>query len=165
MGRYKELKDLRGKRGQGRKAKKQSDPNLPSIIEAKVDTSVPKVSSKLGGRIKQRLRKRAAKINMLKALQEERLKRKASKKNQLTKNVGKSEREETLGEGVSLEFGTLPFSDENQSWLTPAKAAATAKDKKKMKNKGKIMTKKVDLLDGGSDGNGSEDEDDEGKGL
>ena len=56
MGRKKDWSEL-GKRGPGRKAKKQQAPELPSHLVEKEE--VLGVRKKLGGRIKQRRRKRA----------------------------------------------------------------------------------------------------------
>lgn len=161
MGRYKELKELRGKRGLGRKIKKQSDPELPAVLRASTEKSVSRVKSKLGGRIKQRMRKRTARMAMLKAFQRGRNERKSSKKNELSKSMGYSGREAEPGGEMALENMAQPFSDDNQSWLKPAVFTETGLNKKKSKNKETVSAKKTSLLDGGSDGNGSE-EDEEG---
>lgn len=158
MGRYRELKELRGKRGQGRKMKKQGDPTLPPVLQDKPDSSVPKVKSKIGGRIKQRVRKRTARMAMLKALQKEKGRVKAAKKSKITEKMEDDMDQELSGGKVSMEGVAAPkFSDENQSWLMHAKSTAV-RSKDKSKTKSKKKAKKVDLLDGGSDGNGSNEE-------
>ena len=158
MGRYKDLKELRGKRGLGRKARKQADPQLPrQVLEGQAKSPVPKVTSKIGGRIKQRARKKATRMTMLKAMQREKNKRRAAKRDELkTSDDGN---EQTSDEEVPLlvERISLPFSDENQSWLKPTKSASK-KEEGKAKSKKSVSFKKVDLLEGGSDGNGSEEE-------
>lgn len=157
MGRYKDLRELRGKRGQGRKSKKQADPTLPPETGASSDASVPRIKSKVGGRIKQRVRKRAARMAMLKALQREKNKRRASKNSKANESSSAGEDEEVLC-AESAEHMAVPFSDENQSWLTPAKSSVRSKDSSETKPKKRVSFMKVDLLEGGSDGNGSEDE-------
>lgn len=157
MGRYKDLRELRAKRGHGRKAKKQADPALPPTLKARAETSVPRVKSKVGGRIKQRVKKRAARMAMLKAMQREKNKRRASKKSEVREDSSDGEGEEISG-AESAENVTLPFSDENQLWLTPAKSSVKSKDSSKAKTKKRVSFMKTDLLEGGSDGNGSEEE-------
>ena len=157
MGRYKDLRELRGKRGHGRKAKKQTDPTLPPTVEAKTEMSVPRAKSKLGGRIKQRVRKRAARVAMLKAMQRKRNKKRASIRKKEIRKDSSGEGEKISGD-ESAENVAMPFSDENQSWLTPAKLLVRSKDSSEAKAKKKVSFKKVDLLEGGSDGNGSEEE-------
>ena len=149
MGRHKDLKELRGKRGRGRKLKKQGNPKLPSALEAIVtETSARGVKAKTGGRIKQRVRKRAARMAILKALHKEKSRRKASKRNELVESMSDDEAARVVE----------PFSDENQSWLMPAKPMLRLKDENRRKKKQNTSVKKVDLLEGGSDGNSSEEE-------
>ena len=102
---------------------------------------------------------------MLKALQKGRSERKASKKDKLRKSIQDSEEEDDVSAGeFSLEDVARPFSDENQSWLTPAKSTIRGTDKKKTQTKETVSVKKTNLLDGGSDGNSSEEEE-EGKSI
>ena len=157
MGRYKELKELRGKRGLGRKIKKQSDPEMPDALRASAEKSVSKVKSKLGGRIKQRMRKRTARMAMLKTFQRGRSERKASKKNKLSKTTVDSGSEEEPGGELALESVAQSFSDDNQSWLKPAVFTEAGLNKKKSKREDTDSAKKTALFDGGSDGNGSEE--------
>ena len=158
MGRYKDLRELRGKRGHGRKAKKQADPALLSTLKkASAETSVPRVKSKLGGRIKQRVRKRSARMAMLKAMQREKNKKRALKKGEAREGSSDDKGEEVSG-AESAENVAMPFSDENQSWLTPAKSLVRSKDSSEAKTKKRVSFMKADLLEGGSDGNGSEEE-------
>ena len=156
MGRYKDLKELRGKRGLGRKARKQADPQLPpQVLEGEAESPIPKVKSKIGGRIKQRARKKAARMAMLKAVQRKRSKRRAVKTDELKTSGDGSD--QTSGDEASIGRSTLqPFSDENQSWLIPAQSAA--KKEGKARSKKSVSFKKSDLLEGGSDGNSSEEE-------
>lgn len=156
MGRYQELKELRGKRGLGKKIKKQSDPELPAALRVSTEKSVSKVKSKLGGRIKQRMRKRAVRMGMLKSFQRERSERKASKKNKLNKSTVDSGSEEEPGGGLALKSVAQPFSDDNQSWLKPAEFTEAGLNKKKSKREDTVSAKKTALFDGGSGGNGSE---------
>lgn len=157
MGRYKDLRELRGKRGHGRKAKKQADPALPSTLKASAKTPIPRVKSKVGGRIKQRVRKRAVRMAMLKAVQREKNKRRASKKSE-TREDSSDDEEEEISDTESAKNVAMPFSDENQSWLTPAKSSVRSKDSSEAKPKKRVSFMKTDLLEGGSDGNGSEEE-------
>lgn len=158
MGRYKDLKELRGKRGQGRKAKKQADPQLPAqVLEGDTEAPIPKVKSKIGGRIKQRARKKAARMAMLKAMRREISKKRAIKKSELKEAVRGDEGEQTSCDKQLVKQLAQPFSDDNQSWLIPAKSTKKEKDKK-AKSKKNGSFKKVDLVDGGSDGNSSEKE-------
>ena len=159
MGRYKDLKELRGKRGLGRKARKQADPQLPhQILEGEAKSPVPKVKSKIGGRIKQRARKKAARMAMIKAMQREKSKRRAAKKDELKTSGDGNEQSSDDEVPLLVERISQPFSDENQSWLKPAKLPAAKKKDGKTKSKKSVSFKKVDLLEGGSDGNGSEED-------
>ena len=158
MGRYKDLKELRSKRGHGRKAKKQTDPALPLTIKASADKPVvPRIKSYLGGRIKQRVRRRAARMAMLKAMQREKIKKRESKKIEARVESSDDEGEGT-SDAESAENVPLPFSDENQLWLTPAKSSVRSKDSSEAKPKKRVSFMEADLLEGGSDGNGSEEE-------
>ena len=159
MGRYKDLRELRRKRGHGRKVKKQADPTLPPKIKVGTETpAVPKVeSSKLGGRIKQRVRKRAATRAMLKAMQRERNKKRVSHKSEARVGGSDEEGEET-SDAESAENVPMPFSDENQLWLTPAKSSVRSEDSSEAKTKKRVCFVQADLLEGGSDGDGSEEE-------
>ena len=157
MGRYKDLRELRGKRGHGRKAKKQEDPALPPTIKASTETPVPRVKSNVGGRIKQRVRKRAARMAMLKAMQREMIKMRAPKKREARESSSNEEGEE-VSAAESAENVAAPFSDENQLWLTPAKSSVRSKDSSEAKPKKRVSFVAADLLEGGSDGNGSEQE-------
>ena len=158
MGRYKDLKELRSKRGHGRKAKKQTDPALPPKIKASTDKPVvPRIKSNLGGRIKQRVRRRAARMAILKAMQREKIKERKSKKIEARVESSDDEGEET-SDAESAENVPLPFSDENQLWLTPAKSSVRLKDSSEAKPKKRVSFMEADLLEGGSDGNGSEEE-------
>ena len=157
MGRYKDLRELRGKRGHGRKAKKQADPALPPTLKAGAETSVPRIKSKLGGRIKQRVRKRSVRMAMLKAMQREKNKKRASKKSEAREGSSDDEGEEVSG-AESAGNVAMPFSDENQLWLTPAKSSVRSKDSSEAKTKKRVSFMKADLLEAGSDGNGSEEE-------
>ena len=157
MGRYKDLRELRSKRGHGRKSKKQTDPALPPTIKASTDKpAVPRIKSNLGGRIKQRVRKRAARMAMLKAMQREKIKKREAKKIEARVREGSSDDEASDAE--LAENVVLPFSDENQLWLTPAKSSVRSKDSSEAKPKKRVSFVKADLLEGGSDGNGSEEE-------
>lgn len=159
MGRYKDLKELRSKRGHGRKAKKQTDPALPPKIKARSTDKpvVPRIKSNLGGRIKQRVRRRAARMAMLKAMQREKIKERESKKIEARVESSDDEGEET-SDAESAENVPLPFSDENQLWLTPAKSSVRLKNSSEAKPKKRVSFMEADLLEGGSDGNGSEEE-------
>lgn len=68
MGRKKDWKEL-GKRGPGRKARKQQPPELPAHLREKDEA--PLGVKKLGGRIKQRARRRAVR-EAVKAMETER---------------------------------------------------------------------------------------------
>lgn len=57
MGRVKDFKEL-GKKGPGRKARKQGDPSMPAAVKNLKTGSVGKIKKKLGGRIRQRTKKR-----------------------------------------------------------------------------------------------------------
>ena len=158
MGRYKDLRELRSKRGHGRRAKKQTDPALSPTIKASTDKPVvPRIKSNLGGRIKQRVRRRAARMAMLKAMQREKIKKREAKKVEARVESSDDEGEET-SDAESAENVPLPFSDENQLWLTPAKSSVRSKDSSEAKPKKRVSFMKADLLEGGSDGNGSEEE-------
>ncbi len=162
MGRYKDLRELRSKRGHGKKPKKQTDPTLhPTIKASSADTpAVPRIKSNIGGRIKQRVRKRAVRMAMLKAMQREKIKKRESKK--IEARVGGDDEddggEEETSDAESAENVARPFSDENQSWLTPAKSSVRSKDSSVVKTKKRVSFMQADLLEGGSDGNGSEEE-------
>ena len=84
----------------------------------------------------------------LKALHKEKSRRKASKRNELVESMSDDEAARIVE----------PFSDENQSWLMPAKPMLRLKDENRRKKKQNTSVKKVDLLEGGSDGNSSEEE-------
>lgn len=60
MGRVKDFKDL-GKKGPGRKSKKQGDPGLEGAYKSFTEKKDGKVKKKTGGHIKQRLKKREMK--------------------------------------------------------------------------------------------------------
>ncbi len=79
MGRKKDLNEL-GKRGPGRKSKKQKPPQLPAHLKEKEDAAHLGVKKKLGGRIKQRAKKRAFKVAMKAVESEKKERRKASVK-------------------------------------------------------------------------------------
>ena len=154
MGRIKEKKDLQGRRGPGKKAKKQSDPSLPpSLSERSSEESNLKSvkQGRVGGRIKQRARRRARLIAAVKATREEASHRKREK--QKTK---KEISLPSLSDAPPVPAVSHGFSDENQKWLKPilkSPAATTGKSPKRVQ----ISVDKRDLLSGGSDGNSSEE--------
>ena len=154
MGRIKEKKDLQGRRGPGKKAKKQSDPSLPpSLSERSSDVANLKSVKQggVGGRIKQRARRRARLIAAVKATREEASHRKREKQ--------KAKSEISLpspADTHSVPVMPHGFSDENQTWLKPilkSPAVTPGKSPKRVK----IPADKRDLLSGGSDGNSSEE--------
>lgn len=155
MGRHKDRKELQGKRGPGRKSKKQGDPKLPSALSDQSSSSpLGVLKMKYGGHFKQRAKKREAKKAAVKALQLEHARRKSEKKK-------RKEASEAAVEAVSAPL----FTDDNQDWLKPVEGKKTKKSKRKETDhqedtkltKKKIESRKQDLLEGGSDGNGSED--------
>lgn len=165
MGRHKDRKELQGKRGPGRKTKKQRDPKLPSVLlDQDSSSSLGVLKRTLGGHSKQRAKKRAAKKAAVKALQLEHAQKKSEKKKG---KVMSGTADEPLDESVP----SAPlFTDENQTWLKPVREKTAKKKKlkeadhqekdkviKKKKKKKKKVSKKQDLLEGGSDGNESED--------
>lgn len=130
MGRIKERKELKDRRGPGRKARKQAAPAIPSPEDA-----LGVKQGQVGGRIKQRARRRSKLITAAKAAREEM----ARKKQERRKSVKSLEEEAPiLVEGADRPVG---YSDDNQKWLKPI-----------------IKSGKQDLLDGGSDGNSTDDE-------
>lgn len=115
MGRKKDLNEL-GKRGPGRKAKKQQPPELPVRLKEGDSIGI----KKLGGRIRQRSKRRAIKLAAKVLLAEQ--KRKGKKKLSKAVDVEKMQIESSIQEesSESLEGLQPPvFSDENRSWLKP----------------------------------------------
>ena len=160
MGRHKDRKELKGKRGPGKKAKKQVDPKLPiALLDREKSSTTDVLKRSVGGHSKQRAKKRAAKKAATEALQFEIIKRK--KKGEELSSTADEHCEDTISAPL--------FTDDNQAWLKPVKDKSTKKrkttkkesfhqdeveiTKKKKKN---VASKKQDLLGGGSDGNGSE---------
>ena len=163
MGRSKERKDLKGRRGPGRKTKKQSEPGLPSSVAEsnKSDPVLDVKHGKVGGRIKQRVRKRALLLAAAKAARDEHIRRKQERRKRAAVIKGSSSNEEWDTEVVFGENVKNPpvFSDEtNKSWLKPVKSIlkSPGQPSPKTAKKVRVSLGKQDLLSGGSDGNSSD---------
>ena len=133
MGRVKDFREL-GKKGLGKKSRKQSDPDIPEHLKAPVDAG--RIKKKVGGRIKQRLRKRIIKHAAEEMVKER--KKKGDSNGQSDKddnNTGEIQFiEEDLVEAVAQ------YTDDNSSWLKPVteeKNRSKEKKKKEKKNKKK----------------------------
>ena len=81
MGRKKDLKEL-GKRGPGRKAKKQPQP--PVLPGTEKEERLLKVKKGVGGRIKQRARRRVTKLAAMALEREQRRKKAGGRKKKPT---------------------------------------------------------------------------------
>ncbi len=153
MGRVKDFKEL-GKKGPGRKGRKQGDPGLEGVFEKIAEPSEGKITKKTGGRIKQRIRQRELKKvanEMVKGKGKKDKTRKIKKTegdNETIDDEDQMEAMEFLPDDMLDEGGIVGFTDDNQKWLKPKK-------EKKQKSSGK---KKSKPIDGGSDGIDSEDD-------
>ena len=117
MGRKKDLSEL-GKRGPGRKAKKQQPPELPARVKERASLGV----KKLGGRSRLRSKRRAAKLaaKVVQVVQEEQRRRgkKLPKVADLEEvQIERSKQEKRPEDPEDLQPPI--FSDENFSWLKP----------------------------------------------
>ncbi|XP_019854304.1 PREDICTED: probable 28S rRNA (cytosine(4447)-C(5))-methyltransferase [Amphimedon queenslandica] len=90
MGRVKDFK-LLGKKGPGRKARKQGDPTIPAALRE--DKKIDKVKKKLGGRIRQRTKKRLLNLAVAASTRVTKTKSK-SKKDSAGETTSESEHEE-----------------------------------------------------------------------
>ena len=115
MGRKKDLNEL-GKRGPGRKAKKQQPPELPVRLKEKDSIGI----KKLGGRIRQRSKRRAVKLaaKVMQAEQKRNGKKKLFKATDVEEMRIESSKQEERPESPE-DLQPLVFSDENLSWLRP----------------------------------------------
>ena len=149
MGRVKDLKELR-KRGPGRKARKQPDPEAPVPLN---DKTSGRVEKRTGGRIMQRARKRAAKAAVQRVLKERTSSKppRSEKKESPTKGAETMEfLPEDLVDDVS---GNQPFSDDNQLWLQMVSDdKATSEENSKTTSKDKVPKSNLLGSDGDSDG-------------
>lgn len=162
MGRFRERKDLEGRRGPGRKAKKQSGPGLPlSVAESsKSDSGLDVKHGKVGGRIKQRARKRALILAAAKAAREEHIRRKRVRQERAEVIKGSSSNEPSDTEMVLSENIQNPpvFSDEtSKSWLKPVRSIlkSPGQPSPRTAKKVRVSLAKQVFLSGGSDGNSS----------
>ena len=150
MGRVKDFKEL-GKRGPGRKSKKQSDPGLEGVFEKTVEV-VGKIKKKTGGRIKQRIRKRVLKKVANEVVKGKKERKRKKNDSETVDEDEQMEMMEFLPEDLNnvdkeeSEEGVVSsgFTDDNQTWLKPKK------EKKKKLGTGK--KKKSTVTNGGSDG-------------
>ncbi len=131
MGRIKERKELKDKRGPGRKARKQKVPDIPNPAGREDGLGVKE--GRVGGRIKQRARKRALVLAAVKAVREEKIHKKKGKK-----------------KAVEEEVPLLIEAPATPKWLKPIVKSPGSVSKKK----GSVSFSQ-DLL---SDGNSSEDD-------
>ena len=122
MGRKKDVKEL-SKRGPGRKAKKQRPPELP--VDLKGAEASVKTTKTIGGRIRQRARKRVAKAAM-RAFEAEQKRQAKGRKKKTALSAQPSEAIESDGKtGAAAKRKSAKtrrpqlFSDDNQSWLKP----------------------------------------------
>ena len=134
MGRVKDFREL-GKKGLGKKSRKQSDPDIPEYLKAPVDAG--RIKKKVGGRIKQRLRKR-----IIKHAAEEMVKERKKKgdSNRLSDKDDNNTREIQFIEEDLVEEAVAQYTDDNSSWLKPVseeKNRSKEKKKKEKKNKKK----------------------------
>lgn len=117
MGRVKDLKEL-GKRGPGRKAKKQPDPEVP--VQRSSDALHGRVKKRTGGRIMQRGRKRIAKVAVQQMLKKEKKTKKSSTQKETPTEEGaeflSDEGTKFLPEDLVDVSSSRPFSD-NKSLL------------------------------------------------
>ena len=153
MGRVKDFKDL-GRKGPGRKSRKQPDPDIPAVLRQAQEKSSGKVTKKVGGHVRQRAKRRIVNI----------AREKATKK---SKEIEKQSHEDVEGEEEAMDIpefleedlqdiGSVePFTDDNQSWLKPVIEKKKTK-KKEVEKKAKKQAV-LNLL-GGSDGGSSDDE-------
>jgi len=143
MGRLKDRSELKGKRGPGRKSKKQSDPSLPPLVVEKISKENGlgvKSGRVVGGKIRQRHARKARFLAAVTAMRDE------SKKKSRRKS--KPEAEEIDYTPPEVIGG---FSDENRQWLKPIlKSPGTKSNKKKRVS----ISKKT--LEADSDGSSSE---------
>ena len=95
MGRVKDFKQL-GKKGPGRKARKQGDPSIPAALRE--DKKTDKVKKKLGGRIRQRTKKRLLNLAVAASTRVSKTKAKP-KKHSAGETTSDSEHEEGSEEG------------------------------------------------------------------
>lgn len=152
MGRVKDFKDL-GRKGPGRKSRKQQDPEIPVALRQTQEKGSGKVTKKVGGHVRQRTKRRIVKT----------VRDKAAKK---SKEIEKQSHEDIKGEEEAMDIPEFleedlqdnpveAFTDDNQTWLKPV----IEKKKTKIKE-GNKKTKKQTALNllGGSDGGSSDDE-------
>lgn len=159
MGRKKDVKEL-SKRGPGRKAKKQQPPELPVGLKgAEASLKTTKVT---GGRIKQRVRRRAAKAAM-RAFEIEQKQQARSKRKKMALSARPDESINSKV-GVAVKRNSAKsrrpqlFSDDNQSWLKPVTPKVMLSKHKE--GAVSVITKKDQLEESERDG---EDEDGTGK--
>lgn len=161
MGRYKERQELKGRRGPGRKAKKQSEPGLPVSLlgDTNGDPALGVKQGKIGGRIKQRARKRELLLAAAKAAKEELKIRKQEKRRRSVVTTGNSFPKES-GTGGAVDGNAAPsveFIDSNKSWLKPVKSILKSPGQPSPAKKVRVCLGKLDVLDGASDGHSSEE--------
>ena len=111
MGRKKDLKEL-GKRGPGRKAKKQPAPEILAHLKPDAESGL-KVKKSLGGRIKQRARKRAVKL-AAKAIEMEQKKKKTVR---LKREKKAKQTSKEADEHMEMDGGSAQVREESERYV------------------------------------------------
>lgn len=128
MGRIKDRNELKGRRGPGRKARKQADPSLP--VFAGLEEGLGVKQGRVGGKIKQRARRRARLLAAAKAAREEMILQKSRKHKTAQMSTDKSP-----NSCVADVAHSAAYSDENRTWLKPiikSPGSTTGNAKKKV---------------------------------